>query len=97
MSNPVLTGTDVASWPVSIPAGGYSPWITAQGYDSDAQTVTAQIVLKDANGNSSNVVTAAFNLADPLRVEVTFASGTPALVEIDPSNPLRFRVKNTNA
>lgn len=97
MSNPVLTGTDVSSWPISIPAGQWSPWITAQGYDPDAQTISAEIKLSDANGNKSNTVVASFNLADPLKVEVSVPTGVPALIEYDPANPLRFRVKNTNA
>ena len=35
---------------------------------------------------------------DPLEIaSLTFPGGTPATVEVDPSNKQRFRVKNTNA
>jgi hypothetical protein len=96
MSNPVLTGTDNATWPVVIPAGQWSPWITAIGSDPDAMTVTGDLQLFDASNNPSNIVPLSFTFPDPLTAQLTFAAGVPQQVEYDPLNPLRFRVRNTN-
>lgn len=97
MANPVLTGTDNAQWPVVVPAGQWSPWITAAGTDSDAQTLTGEMRIFDAAGNPSNMLTGQFVFPDPLRAELLFGPGAPAQVEYDPLNPMRFRVRNTNA
>lgn len=97
MTNPVLNGTDNSNWPVVIPAGQWSPWITAVGSDADAQTVTGVLKLIDQAGNESNEVTIGpFVFEDKLIANLLFAPGVPAQVEYAADNPLKFRVKNTN-
>jgi hypothetical protein len=104
-NNPVLTGVTLdngapVTFPMTIPAGAYSPWMLAVGTDADAQTgVQAVLKLKDSGGRESNALTiGTFTFPDPLEIaSLIFPAGTPALVEIDPANKQRFRVKNLNA
>jgi hypothetical protein len=104
-SNPVLTGVTLdngspVTFPLTIPAGTFSPWMLAVGTDADAQSgIQAVLKLKDSTGRESNSLTiGTFAFPDPLEVaSLVFPAGTPATVEIDPVNKQRFRVKNTNA
>jgi hypothetical protein len=104
-SNPVLTGITLdngapVTFPMTIPANTYSPWMLAVGTDADAQAgLQAQLKLVDSTGRESNSLTiGTFNFPDPLEIaSLTFPAGTPYQVETDPANKQRFRIKNTNA
>jgi hypothetical protein len=104
-SNPVLTGVTLdngqaPTFPMTVPAGTYSPWMIAVGTDADAQTgIQAILKLKDSTGRESNELSiGTFSFPDPLElVPLLFPAGAPAVAEIDPANKQRFRVKNTNA
>lgn len=97
MANPVYAGHD-AQEPVIVPAGQWSEWITVTATDPDAVTADATVTVYDTVDNPSDGTgTIVFEFPDPLRAGVTFPADTPALVEYDPQNPLRFRVRNTNA
>lgn len=104
-SNPVLTGVTLdngqpVTFPMTIPAGSYSPWMLAVGTDADAQSgIQAVLKLRDSTGRESNELSfGTFSFPDPLEIaSLVFPAGAPAAVEIDPVNKQRFRVKNTNA
>ncbi len=104
-SNPVLTGITLdngspVSFPMTIPAGTYSPWMLSVGTDADALFgLQAVLKLKDSTGRESNeLALGAFNFPDALEIaSLTFPAGTPYSVEIDQTNKQRFRIKNTNA
>ena len=100
-SNPVLTSAslETGSFPVVMAPGQVSPWIVAVGQDADARTETALLYLEDETGRRSNALPLGnFVFSDALHfAELAFPAGTPYSVEVDPANPLRFRVQNTNA
>jgi hypothetical protein len=100
-SNPVLSSASLESgaFPVVMAPGAFSPWIVAVGQDADARTETAMLYLEDETGRRSNALPLGnFVFSDALSfAELAFSAGTPYEVEVDPTNPLRFRVKNTNA
>lgn len=104
-SNPVLTGITLdngqpPSFPMTIPAGTWSPWLLAVGTDADNVTgLQAVLKLKDSTGRESNELSfGMFNFPDALEfASLVFPAGTPSEVEVDPANKQRFRIKNTNA
>lgn len=104
-NNPVLTGITLDNgsavpFPMTIPAGTFSPWMLAVGTDADNLTgLQAVLKLKDSTGRESNeLALGSFSFPDPLEIaSLTFPAGTSALIEIDPANKQRFRIKNTNA
>ena len=100
-SNPVLNSAalEAGSFPVTLAPGAFSPWIVAVGQDADARTETAMLYLEDETGRRSNALPLGnFVFSDALKfAELVFPAGTPYIVEVDPANPLRFRVQNTNA
>lgn len=103
-NNPVLTGVTLDNgspvpFPMTIPAGTFSPWMLAVGTDADALSgIQAVLKLVDSTGRESNGLTiGTFAFPDPLSIaSLVFPGGTPALLELDPNNAQRFRIKNTN-
>lgn len=104
-NNPVLTGLTLdngnpVTFPMTIPAGTFSPWMLAVGTDADNLTgIQAVLKLKDSTGRESNeLALGSFSFPDPLEIaSLTFPAGTSAQIEIDAVNKQRFRIKNTNA
>lgn len=103
-NNPVLTGVTLDNgspvpFPMTIPAGTFSPWMLAVGTDADAMSgIQAVLKLKDSTGRESNEFAfGPFAFPDPLSIaSLVFPAGTPAQLEIDVNNGQRFRIKNTN-
>lgn len=99
-SNPVIVSVTAESGtaPFIVSPGQFSPWFNIVGTDADAQTFMADIKLKDSTGRESSSVTVGpFQFTDALSIaSLIFPPNTGAQIDIDPTNPLRFRVKNTN-
>lgn len=104
-ANPTLTGLTLDNgqpvpFPMTIPAGTFSPWMIAVGTDADQLAgLQGVLKLKDSTGRESNELTVGpFNFPDPLEfASLVFPAGTPYQVEVDGVNKQRFRIKNTNA
>lgn len=102
MANPTLTSVTPESGGPSytLAPGAYSPWFVAVGQDADAKTASMGVTIYDEAGHPSNqLMVGPFTWTDALHVDpagITFPAGTPYAVEVDPANPLRFRIRNTN-
>lgn len=101
MANPVLTTvTPETPGPFILAPGAVSPWFVAVGTDADAKSLTGNIYLEDEAGHHSNTLSiGAFTFTDKLDVpadQAAFVAGTPYAIDLDPANPLRFRIRNTN-
>lgn len=102
MANPVHTSVtpETGASPFVLAPGAASPWFVSVGTDGDAKSLAGSIFLTDEAGHQSNALSiGTFVFTDALKVPVdqaAFPANTPYAIELDPANPLRFRIRNTN-